>query len=52
MCCLCHRDVGVVQVCLQQLVSALTPSPQRCLRELQQLLPRLAAAVYSTFNSK
>jgi hypothetical protein len=41
-----------MQVCLQQLVAVLTPSPQRCLRELQQLLPRLAAAAYTTFNSK
>jgi hypothetical protein len=44
--------VGVVQVCLSRLVASLAPSPQRCIQELRQLLPRLAADAYNTFITR
>lgn len=43
------RSVGVIRVCLSQLVAALAPPLQRCQRELHTLLPALAAAECDTF---
>lgn len=48
----CCRNVGVMQVNLGQLVDVLAPSPERCIEELRQLLPRLAADAYSTFITR
>jgi hypothetical protein len=41
-----------MQVSLRQLVDALAPSPQRCIAELQQLLPCLAADAYNLFITR
>ncbi|KAK9815239.1 hypothetical protein WJX72_000483 [[Myrmecia] bisecta] len=40
---------GIVQMGLQQLVDTLTPSPERCLAEIHELLPQLAAQLYQEF---
>lgn len=37
---------------LDELKTALLPSPQRCLSELHTLLPQLAAAAYSNFMNR
>jgi hypothetical protein len=47
-----RRSVGVFEVQLGQLVSALAPSPQHCLAELHTLLPCLAATAYNTFINR
>lgn len=39
-------------MCLSRLVDALVPSPQHCIQELRQLLPRLAADAYNTFITR
>lgn len=38
-----------VCVAMQELVTALLPSPQRCLGLIHQLLPQLASEVYQAF---
>lgn len=44
--------MGVLKLDLDQLKAALLPSPQRCLSELHNLLPQLAAAAYSAFMTR
>lgn len=45
-------SVGVVRVCLLQLVAALAPPLQRCQRELHTQLPALAAAECDAFAGR
>jgi hypothetical protein len=49
---LCCRDLGILRINLARLKDAVAPSPQRCIQEIHQLLPRMAEAAYSTFVGK
>jgi hypothetical protein len=46
------RDLGILRINLTRLKDAVAPSPQRCIREIHQLLPRMAEAAYKAFVGK